>query len=119
MRFIIGLCAVLWSVGAWANTANLSWDAPTQYEDGTPLPLAEISYYKIYYGTAQGGPYSSSITVPGTATTATISNLARGMWYFAASTVATNGMESVLSTEGQKEIKSNAKPKPPRWRNIQ
>lgn len=123
MRYLV-LCIALaislgWSGSAFAGDALLSWDPPTQYEDGTALPLSEISYYKIYYGNSSGGPYASSITVPGTATTATISNLAKGMWYFVATTVATNGMESALSTEGSKEVKSNARPKPPRWRSIQ
>lgn len=119
IMFAILVGGLGWSVGAGAGTANLSWDPPTQYEDGTTLPLSEISYYKIYYGTSDGGPYSSSITVPGTSTTATISNLTKGVWYFVATTVATNGMESALSTEGSKEVKSNARPKPPRWRSIQ
>lgn len=103
---------------AWGNTANLAWDPPTQYEDGTTLPLTEISYYKIYYGTTSGGPYNSSITVPASATSASISNLARGTWYFVATTVATNGLESVFSTEAFKDIKSNSRPKPPRWKAL-
>lgn len=115
---LLTVALALVSSPAWGNTASLAWDPPTQYEDGTALPLAEISYYKIYYGTASGGPYSSSITVPASATSASVSNLARGTWYFVATTVATNGLESVFSTEASKDIKSNSRPKPPRWKTL-
>jgi hypothetical protein len=35
----------------------ISWDAPTEREDGTPLELSEIAFYEIYYygaGAAEG-----------------------------------------------------------------
>ncbi len=33
------------------QTYTLTWDKPTQYEDGTTLPVEELTHYRIYYGT--------------------------------------------------------------------
>ena len=36
------------------SIASLQWAAPTEREDNTPISMAEIASYRIYYGTAQG-----------------------------------------------------------------
>jgi hypothetical protein len=33
------------------SSVTLSWTPPTEYEDNTPLPVSDISSYRIYYGT--------------------------------------------------------------------
>lgn len=98
-------------VSVFAGTASLSWTAPTQYEDGTPLPTSEIQSYKIYYGTASK-VYSSSISVTPTTLSYVVSNLSNGTYYFAITTVATNGAESAYSNEATKLVQTK-RPKSP------
>lgn len=81
MKFFVTLCCffalLLSPLAAYAAgaTANLSWTAPTAYIDGEPLPAAQIDHYTITWTTASpagvGGP-TGSLTVPGTATAATV-----------------------------------------------
>ena len=80
-------------------TINLSWTAPAEREDNAPISLAEISAYKIYFGTSQG-QYTSNITVSdGSATDYTFQNLASGTYYFVITTIDSEGRESQFSTE--------------------
>ena len=60
-------------VFASGATANVSWTAPTQYTDGTTLPASDIGHYTITWSQNAGetGP-SGSLTVAGSATTATV-----------------------------------------------
>lgn len=67
----------------------LAWDAST---DPT------VTGYKVYYGTASRN--YTNIVAAGSATSATISNLASGMtYYFAATTYTVDGLESDYSVE--------------------
>lgn len=69
---------------------SLAWDAPA-------IPPSSISNYKVYWG-GSSGVYSN--TVATTNLTVSITNFARGSTYFfAATTVGTNGLESVFSNE--------------------
>lgn len=110
---VIATLAIAFAPSAHAQDVTLLWDPPLTYEDGTALPASEIASYKIYYGQSSGS-YTAFITVPGNLLTATITNLAKGNWYFVATTVATNTLESVYSVEVSKNVLSNSKPKPPR-----
>ena len=116
-RFLIGLALLVPLLAngqaAGPTDAITNWTPPTQYVDATPLPTSEISQYKVYCGQVSGGPYSVCATVPGTLTTAQISSLTPGMWYFVVTTVATNGLESVFSNQASKNILSTSKPNPP------
>ena len=68
---------------------TLGWDPSTD---------ADVAGYKVYYGAATGS-YTNSIQV-GNVTTATVSNLVGGVtYYFAASTLNSIGLESVMSAE--------------------
>lgn len=100
-------------LAAVAGDAVLNWTPPTTYTDGTPLPAAEITSYRISYGQTAGGPYGTTVTVAGTATTTTITNLAKGTWYFVARTVASNGLESATSAQVAKTVLGTAAPNPP------
>jgi hypothetical protein len=67
----------------------LAWD---------PSSDTTVVGYNVYYGIASGS-YTNIITV-GAATTTTVSNLANGVtYYFAATTYAADGVESVFSAE--------------------
>lgn len=74
---------------AAASTATLAWNAS---------PSSGTAGYNVYYGTTSGN-YTTKLTV-GNTTSATISNLTAGVtYYFSATTVDTNGMESDFSNE--------------------
>lgn len=58
---------------AVGTTATLSWIAPTQYTDGSPVAAGDLDHYTITWAPASGqsGP-SGSLTAPGSALTATV-----------------------------------------------
>ena len=80
-----------------SGSFTLQWTAPVARADGSPLSLADIDSYWIYYGTSAGN-YTNKISVTnGSAQTATVSNVPTGSWYVAMSTVDTGGQESSRS----------------------
>lgn len=111
---ILGLLMLLTSFGAYAGDAIVTWDPPTQYEDNTSILPGEIQNYKVYYGQSDGGPYGFVVTVPGTVTTTTVTGLAKGTWYFVATAITTNGLESAYSNQSAKSVQGSSKPRPPR-----
>lgn len=115
MKYITAAIAFLFIVPmkVFAGDAVVTWTTPTQYEDGTVLPANEIASYKIYYGLTSNGPYTYQITVPGTLNTVTVTGLTKGVWYFVATTVATNGLESVYTGQVSKTVISTSRPNPP------
>lgn len=114
MRIKSFLFGLLFAGVVHAGDAALSWTLPTTYEDGTPLPVSEILGTVVYYGTTPGGPYPNTVTVAAPATTATITNLAKGNWYFVATCIATNNLESIRSNEVVKAVASSSRPKAPK-----
>jgi sulfur relay (sulfurtransferase) complex TusBCD TusD component (DsrE family) len=73
-----------------ASSVTLAWDP----SPGTDV----ITNYNLYYGAASAT--YTNVVPAGTNTTVTISNLVGGTtYYFAATAVDTNGLESVYSTE--------------------
>ncbi|HEX5421669.1 MAG TPA: putative Ig domain-containing protein [Gammaproteobacteria bacterium] len=74
------------------SSVELSWQAPTQNEDGTPL--TDLAGYKLYWGTTPG-EYPSSITIdnPGVLTYV-LDNLVPNTYYFVATALNTEGTES-------------------------
>lgn len=110
----LGVLLVFASLTAHAGDAVLTWDPPLQYEDNSTILPGEIQSYKVYYGQSDGGPYTNVVTVPGNVTTATITGLAKATWYFVATTITTNGLESAYSTQVAKAVQGSSKPKPPR-----
>ena len=78
---------------------SLSWIAPVEREDGTPLAMAEIAGYRVYYGTSKGD-YTSEVELKGSSTMEiTLENLVSGIYYFVVTTVDEDGRESVNSEE--------------------
>lgn len=117
LRHVIFACfAIMSSNLAQAGDAIVSWDMPTTYEDGAPLAPSDILGVVIYYGTTPGGPYPQSKVVASPALTTTITNLTAGNWYFVATVMATNNLESAYSNEVVKSVVNTTKPAKPKLR---
>ena len=103
-----------------AQTATLSWQAPTTRMDGTPLAASDIAKYTVYYSIGSAPTLTSpSVDVTG-ATTTTIDltltpSLTAQTVYFAATATDTNGSESPLSAVVSKSflVNSTAPPSAP------
>ena len=79
------------------GSASISWTAPVARADGSPLSLAEIEGYRVYYGESEGD-YPNRIDVSdGTAVELTLSELPPGTHYFVMTTYDNAGRESVFS----------------------
>jgi hypothetical protein len=109
-KYILAALMLFVSGVAIAGQAVASWTTPTTYTDLTALPASQIASYNVYYGTTSGGPYTNVVNISGANNTTTIANLAVGTWYFVATVVATNGLESAYSNQASKVILSSAKP---------
>jgi hypothetical protein len=76
------------------GSLSLSWVAPVARADGTPLSLADIDGYHIYYGNKPGSyPYRVKVK-DGTVQRATLKNLASGTYYIVMTTYDVHGRES-------------------------
>jgi len=92
------------SSSSGTGSFSLGWTAPTTRADGSPISLAEINGYRIYYGTSRGNyPQQFNLT-DGTATSATINNIAVGTYYLVMTTYDSAGRESVRSPEVTKRV---------------
>ena len=84
------------------GNVTLSWQAPTQNTDGSPL--TNLEGYRIHYG-MESGNYTTAVTLSNAGLTRyVIENLASGTYYFAISAVSASGAESDLSGEASKTI---------------
>jgi hypothetical protein len=90
------VAGLLLSRAARAGEAEVTWTHPTQYVDGTALPISQIARTEIEYGICNGlnsgfmatpAPVIVSVTAPAAART--ITGLAAGTWCFRARTVST------------------------------
>lgn len=87
---------------AVAGRATLSWDAPAQRVDGSPL--TNLAGFKLYYGTSAGNLGNViQVADPG-ARSWVIENLTTGTWYFAASAYDQGSIESARSNVVSKTI---------------
>lgn len=83
------------------DAATLTWTAPTQNTDGSPL--TDLDGFKIRWGEVQGGPYPSEIDVPNEAlTTFVVSPLRSGNTFFVIVAYNALGVESDNSNEAMK-----------------
>ena len=84
------------------GTVTLSWVAPTDNTNGTPL--TDLAGYHIHYGTTPDS-LTKSIDLTGTGTTEyEVSGLTAGTYYFSISAYTTMGTESAESTVANKTI---------------
>jgi hypothetical protein len=87
---------------ASASSATLSWVAPTQNTDGTPL--TDISGYHVYLGTDPNNLTATADLTDASATSYTVTHLSPGKWYFAISAYNAKGTDGDLSNVGSKTI---------------
>jgi hypothetical protein len=76
---------------------TVSWIAPTENEDGTPL--TDLAGYRIYYGTSSGN-YSETIAIDSAGVTSyMIENLTSGTYYLVMTSINSQDMESKETPE--------------------
>ena len=92
---------LLWSTIASADSLTLVWDAPTTYTDGTEIkePLTYRLYVASAMSTASAKDGGKRAFLSATGTTATVSNLVRGVAYRFSVTAVADGAESDPSEE--------------------
>lgn len=79
------------------SSFTISWAAPTENEDGTPL--MDLAGYRVYYGTASRD-YSEAVELNSTGmTTFTIENLSAGDYFLAMTSINSSDVESDYSQE--------------------
>ena len=79
-------------------SAMLNWDIPTLRDDGSPLLFSDIQMYNIYYGTSLASLSSTVNTEDASQISYTFTGLEPNTYYFAISTVTTDGKEGEKST---------------------
>ena len=72
--------------------------------DGSPLSLADIDGYRIYYGSSRGDYPHQVILGDGTATSASLDNIPVGTYYLVMTTYDSAGRESGRSREVTKSV---------------
>lgn len=90
-------------VDAYATgSVTLSWQPPTEREDGAPL--LNLAGYRLYYGTSSR-QYTEEIRIdnPGI-TSYVVENLSSGTWYFALTAFDEGGLESEYSEEAVRSV---------------
>lgn len=102
-RTSVSLPAFSITVRQSANgSATLSWQPPTQNEDGTPL--TNLGGYRISYGSSPTNlTQHVELANPGLSTYV-VTGLGSGTWHFALRAYTTSGTESGLSNTASKTI---------------
>lgn len=113
-RIIVMLALILLPVVAWSQEippdgARLSWAAPTEREDGTPLAPGELLEYRIFTGRS-ADDLTQLLAVDANTLEYLITGLDEGTWYFAVSVVDTNALSSGLSAVASKTIEAQPAP---------
>lgn len=88
--------------GTGFGSATLTWTAPTQRANGSPL--SQLAGYRVYWG-QESRNYTESVEIdnPGV-TTYVVENLGPGTYYFATTAITTTGAESDYSNEASKTV---------------
>ncbi len=84
------------------GTATLSWNPPTENVDGTAL--TDLMGYRIYYGRSESQLTRSVVINNPGLTRYVVENLAQANWYFAMTSVNSEGVESRRSQTVSKTI---------------
>ena len=84
------------------GSAKLSWRAPTQNEDGTPL--TDLAGYVVRYSKNPGNLDQNVTVSSSSVTTIVIDNLPEGTWFFTVSSVNAGGVESAPTVTVSKII---------------
>jgi len=84
------------------GSATLSWTAPTQNTDGSPL--TNLAGFRIYYGNSPSMLNNTIDVNNPTVTSYEVTGLSSGTWYFALRAYTTSNVESTLSNTASKTI---------------
>jgi hypothetical protein len=76
----------------------VSWTAPTQYSDGTPMPIENIAGYKIHYGTSSG-IYTNTIDAGNVTNYLVFGLQANVPYYFSITAYDLDGIDGAYSDE--------------------
>ncbi len=79
------------------GSATLNWVAPVARADGSPISLADIDGYRVYYGATKGNYTNRTDVTDGTAEGAVLRGLPPGTIYIVVTTYDTAGRESAYS----------------------
>jgi hypothetical protein len=91
-------------VATATGAVTLTWTPPTENDDGSQL--ADLSGYKVYWGTQKGSyPNSIAITNPGLSSYV-VEQLTPATWYFVLTAVSASGAESEYSNVATKAVVS-------------
>ena len=77
----------------------LSWVAPMTRADGSPISLADIDGYRVYYGNSSGNYPDSVDVTDGDQTSVTVTGVTAGTYYVVMTAYDINGLESAYSYE--------------------
>ncbi len=87
------------------GSATVTWTPPTQNTDGSTL--ADLAAYIIYYGVSEGSyPNQVRVDNPGV-TSFVVENLVPDTYFFVATSVNSNGVESTFSNVATKTVTAN------------
>jgi hypothetical protein len=76
------------------GSATVKWTPPTANTNGTPV--TDLAGIRIFYGNSASN-LTQTLQIGANQTTATIANLASGIWYFAGAAYTTSGAQSAMS----------------------
>lgn len=89
-------------VATATGSVTLTWAAPTQNTDGTAA--TDLAGFKLYWGTSPGN-YTGSATLASTGVlTYVVTNLTPATWFFSATAVNAQNIESAFSSEVSKVV---------------
>lgn len=100
----LGALSLLLSLTASAEpSSTFTWVNPTQYENGEMIPITDPLSFRLYCGTISGGPYTNSVMFntasPSQEDMAFCVAGIPGQYFMVATTLSSNGEESVFSNE--------------------
>jgi hypothetical protein len=84
------------------GSASVSWDAPTENTNGSPL--TDLAGFRIYYGTSSNNLSQTAQVSNPTVTTFVVNNLSAGTWFFGVKAYNAAGAESDFSNLASKTI---------------
>lgn len=58
------------------DSDDVTWTAPTLYDDGSAIAAGELTEYVLRWGTQPGGPYPNEVRVPASQTGVTVLRVA-------------------------------------------
>lgn len=85
-----------------SGSVTIAWAAPAFNADGTAL--TDVSGYRVYYGTSPSALTQSVFVAGSDASSAVISGLASGTYFFAVATVNAAGIASDLSNPASRAV---------------